>query len=278
MNIDISGLMKAHEEDDDYTGDDGLLYCGKCHTPKQKRLSFDPATREQKETLVRAACKCQREADEAADLRAKREKFKQEMACRWEDGVHERELLRYKFSEDDGETLEILRVCKNYVDRWEEMLQNNIGVLFYGSVGRGKSFYASCIANALLEKNVPVVATSFPRLLNILQNATDRQQVIDKLKRYKLLFIDDLGAERDSSYASEQVYNIVQSREICRLPLIVTTNLTQEEMKNPATMRQDQIYDRVLEMCPLRIKMTGENRRRLDAERRKKIAQSLLLE
>lgn len=278
MNIDISGLMKANEEDGDYTGDDGLLYCGKCHTPKQRRLSFDPATREQKETLVRAVCKCQQEADEAADLRAKREKFKQEMARRWEDGVHERELLRYKFSEDDGKTPEILRVCKNYVDRWEEMLQNNIGVLFYGSVGRGKSFYASCIANALLEKNVPVVATSFPRLLNILQNATDRQQVIDKLKRYKLLFIDDLGAERDSSYASEQVYNIVQSREICRLPLIVTTNLTQEEMKNPATMRQDQIYDRVLEMCPLRIKMTGENRRRLDAERRKKIAQSLLLE
>lgn len=278
MNIDTSSLMKANEEDGDYTGDDGLLYCGKCHTPKQRRLSFNPATREQKETIVRAACKCQQEADEAADLRAKREKFKQEMARRWEDGVHERELLRYKFSEDDGETPEILRVCKGYVDRWEEMLQNNIGVLFYGSVGRGKSFYASCIVNALLEKNVPVVATSFPRLLNILQNTTDRQQVIDKLKRYKLLFIDDLGAERDSSYASEQVYNIVQSREICRLPLIVTTNLTQEEMKNPATMRQDQIYDRVLEMCPLRIKMTGGNRRRLDAERRKKIAQSLLLE
>ena len=62
MNIDISGLMKANEEDGDYTGDDGLLYCGKCHTPKQRRLSFNPATREQKETIVRAACKCQWEA------------------------------------------------------------------------------------------------------------------------------------------------------------------------------------------------------------------------
>lgn len=278
MNIDISGLMKASEEDGDYTGDDGLLYCGKCHTPKQRRLSFDPATREQKETIVRATCKCQQEADEAADLRAKREKFKQEMARRWEDGVHERELLRYKFSDDDGKTPEILRVCENYVNRWEEMLQNNIGILFYGSVGRGKSFYASCIANALLGKSVPVVATSFPRLLNILQNTTDRQQVIDKLKRYKLLFIDDLGAERDSSYASEQVYNIVQSRDIFGLPLIVTTNLTMEELEHPTSMQYARIYGRVLEMCPSRIKMTGENRRRLDAERRKKIAQSLLLE
>lgn len=278
MNIDISGLMKANEEDGDYTGDDGLLYCGKCHTPKQRRLSFNPATREQKETIVRAACKCQQEADEAADLRAKREKFKQEMARRWEDGVHERELLRYKFSEDDGETPEILRVCKGYVDRWEEMLQNNIGVLFYGSVGRGKSFYASCIANALLEKNVPVVATSFPRLLNILQNARDRQQIIDKLKVYKLLLIDDLGTERDSSYASEQVNNITQSRDISGLPLIVTTNLTMEELNHPTTMQCERIYERVLRMCPVQIKMVGENRRRLDAERRKEIARSLLLE
>lgn len=278
MNIDISGLMKANEEDGDYTGDDGLLYCGKCHTPKQRRLSFDPATGKQKETIVQAACKCQQEADEAADLRAKREKFKQEMARRWEDGVHERELLRYKFSDDDGKTPEILRVCKGYVDRWEEMLQNNIGVLFYGSVGRGKSFYASCIANALLGKSVPVVATSFPRLLNILQNATDRQQIIDKLKVYKLLLIDDLGTERDSSYASEQVNNITQSRDISGLPLIVTTNLTMEELEHPTSMQYARIYGRVIRMCPVQIKMVGENRRRLDAERRKKIAQSLLLE
>lgn len=278
MNIDISSLMKANEEDGDYTGDDGLLYCGKCHTPKQRRLSFDPATGKQKETIVQAACKCQQEADEAADLRAKREKFKQEMARRWEDGVHERELLRYKFSDDDGKTPEILRVCKGYVDRWEEMLQNNIGVLFYGSVGRGKSFYASCIANALLGKSVPVVATSFPRLLNILQNATDRQKIIDKLKVYKLLLIDDLGTERDSSYASEQVNNITQSRDISGLPLIVTTNLTMEELEHPTSMQYARIYGRVIRMCPVQIKMVGENRRRLDAERRKKIAQSLLLE
>lgn len=278
MNINISGLMKVEEAPGDYTGDDGLLYCGKCHTPKQKRLSFDPATMEQRETLVRAACRCQQEADEAADLRAKREKFKQEMALRWEDGIHEKELLRYKFSEDDGKTPEILRVCKNYVDRWAEMLQNNIGILFYGSVGRGKSFYASCIANALLGESVPVAATSFPRLLNILQNTTDRQQVIDKLKRYKLLFIDDLGAERDSSYASEQVYNIVQSRDISGFPLIVTTNLTMEELEHPTSMQYARIYERVLEMCPSRIKMNGENRRKLDAERRKGIARSLLLE
>ena len=27
-------------EDGDYIGQDGLVYCGKCHTPKQKRLNI----------------------------------------------------------------------------------------------------------------------------------------------------------------------------------------------------------------------------------------------
>ena len=34
----VSNLMSTTEEPGDYTGGDGLLYCGKCHTPKQTRL------------------------------------------------------------------------------------------------------------------------------------------------------------------------------------------------------------------------------------------------
>ena len=30
-------LTVTQSNDDDYTGEDGLLYCGKCHTPKQTR-------------------------------------------------------------------------------------------------------------------------------------------------------------------------------------------------------------------------------------------------
>ena len=65
----VAQLMKTEEAPGDYTGPDGLLYCGKCHTPKQTRLGFNPATGERAGTLVRAACKCQREADEAEDRR-----------------------------------------------------------------------------------------------------------------------------------------------------------------------------------------------------------------
>lgn len=274
----VEKLMRTETAPGDYTGEDGLLCCGKCRTPKQMRLKFNPATGDGTESVVPIPCQCQKEAYEAAERRAEREKFKLDMAQRWEDGITDhKEMLRYRFADDDGQTPEILATCKRYVEQWEEMRADNIGLLFYGSVGRGKSFYASCIANALLEKMVPVAATDFPRLLNLLQNAKDRQKLIDRLRIYKLLVIDDLGAERDSAYAAEQVYSIINSRSRSEQPIIVTTNLTWEELENPSSMQYKRIYDRVLEMCPVRIKMVGESRRKGNAERRKEKARKLLL-
>lgn len=49
-----------------------------------------------------------------------------------------------------------------YVDHWPEAFKRNIGLLLFGNVGTGKSFLAGCIANALLDQDVPVLMTSFP--------------------------------------------------------------------------------------------------------------------
>ena len=74
MNVDLSRLMATEEKPGDYVGSDGLLYCGKCHTPKQMWLSFDPSTGGKKQTLVHTACKCQKEAREAERERAEHER------------------------------------------------------------------------------------------------------------------------------------------------------------------------------------------------------------
>ena len=56
---------------------------------------------------------------------------------------------------------------------------------------------------------------------------------MDKLCRYPLLIIDDFGMERGTEYALEQIYSIVDSRYRSRKPLIVTTNLTLDEIQHP---------------------------------------------
>lgn len=273
----VAGLMRTTEEPGDYTGDDGLLYCGKCHTPKQTRLSFNPLTGERTETIVRASCQCQQEADEEAERRAVRDRFRLDMARRREDGLSCPDGLRYTFAQDDRQQPKVSDACQRYVECWDEMRANNIGVLFYGSVGTGKSFLASCIGNGLLDRQVPVAATNFPRLLNLLQGTYEKQALLDRLSIYKLLIVDDLGVERDSAYAEEQIFNIIDARSSSELPVIVTTNLTLEELEHPTSMQYARIYDRVLEMCPIRLKLAGESRRRVNASEREQLARKILL-
>ena len=82
----------------------------------------------------------------------------------------------------------------------------------------------------------------------------DRNQFIHSLNRYSLLIIDDLGIERNSDFALEQVFNVIDSRYRSKKPLIITTNLTLSELNNAADIAHKRIYDRILERCvPIRI-------------------------
>ena len=108
--------------------------------------------------------------------------------------------------------------------------------------------------------------TNFSRILNELQNRFDgRQEYIDKICKYSLLVIDDLGVERDSAYALEQVYSVIDGRYQTKKPLIITTNLCYEEIVNCTDIDRRRIYDRILEIChPIEVK--GESRRNARAK------------
>mgnify|MGYP002551723091 FL=1 len=101
-----------------------------------------------------------------------------------------------------------------------------------------------------MEQEAPVRMTNFARILNELNSSfSGRNDIVDKLCRYPLLIIDDFGMERGTEYALEQIYNIVDSRYRSRKPLIVTTNLTLDEIRYPQNTAHARIYDRLLEMC-----------------------------
>ena len=170
-------------------------------------------------------------------------------------GLQDKALQYCTFENDKGFNPEMDR-ARAYVERWEEMLESNTGLLLWGDVGTGKTFFAGCIANALIERGVPVLMTNFARILNTLTDlrSEERNRFIDEMNEYPLLILDDLGIERNSEFALEQVFNVVDSRYRSGQPLIVTTNLTLSELKNPADLAHARIYDRVLERCvPLKI-------------------------
>ena len=75
--------------------------------------------------------------------------------------------------------------------------------------------------------------------------------------------------------ALEKVYNIVDSRYRKSLPMILTTNLTIEDMKSEVDMRYRRIYDRVFETC-YPMQFTGPSWRMKEASRRYKDMEELL--
>lgn len=165
------------------------------------------------------------------------------------DGFSDSSMLGWTFENDNGCSPQ-MHHAHRYVEQWQTMRSENLGLLLWGGVGTGKSFPAGCIANALIEQEVPVRMTNFARILNDLNSSfSGRNEVVDKLCRYPLLIIDDFGMERGTEYALEQIYNIVDSRYRSWKPLIVTTNLALDEMRHPQDTAHARIYDRLLEMC-----------------------------
>ena len=54
---------------------------------------------------------------------------------------------------------------------------------------------------------------------------------------------------RSTGYAMEQMFTGIDSRYRSKKPLIVTTNLKLEEIKNPPDLVRARIYDRIPERC-----------------------------
>lgn len=276
INDAISGIAaraarQYARQEGDYTGEDGLLYCGKCHTPKQVR---QPLLGEMK--VLHCACKCSVERNKReAEEQRKRDRMQYLDSMR-RTGFPDAEMRKWTFDNDDGGNSKIIDIARKYVDNFDAMRSQGTGLLLYGNVGCGKSFAAACIANALIDRGTPCMMTNFSRIINRLQESFDgRQKYIDNLSRFDLLVIDDMAVERNTEYVWENVMNIVDSRYRSGLPLIVTTNLTIGELADPSDIRRQRVYSRLKEMC-VPIEVTGADRRTRKMERNIMSAKELL--
>ena len=194
-------------------------------------------------------CSCQRTEREKQETLISQQKHNDLVRRLKAEGFSDPAMLNWTFENDNGRSPQ-MHHAHRYVEQWQTMRSESLGLLLWGGVGTGKSFLAGCIANALMEQEVPVRMTNFARILNELNGSlSGRNDVVDKLCRYPLLIIDDFGMERGTEYALEQIYSIVDSRYRSRKPLIVTTNLTLDEIRHPQDTAHARIYGRLLEMC-----------------------------
>ena len=152
------------------------------------------------------------------------------------------------------------------------MLAQNAGLLLFGSPGTGKTFAASCIANALMGKGVPVLVTSIVRLTAGMFG-DDLNELLSRMNAARLLVLDDFGAERSTDFKQEQVFTLIDARYAAKKPMIITTNLT--DFKTETDVRRKRVYDRIFEVCTP-IKMDGESKRRVEGQKKRDSIRAIL--
>ena len=241
-------------------GEDGLLYCTVCGMCKQH---FDTFLNKS----VWCICKCQQKKIKSEMQRLEFEdKERRIQRIRQESGLGERQ-LDFNFARDDGKNPNVsekLKKLQLYAERWEKMQKSGkcFNLLLFGSTGTGKTFAAYCVANALISKGVDVKITNFSYLIDGMQSAAviDKNAFLAPFINADLLFIDDLGVERDSNFALQVVERVVDARYIEGKPFLITTNLPLEMLENPHDIRFKRIYDRILETA-VRFKFEVLNRR-----------------
>ena len=252
-DIERRAAERNAEREGDYYKD-GLLMCGRCRTPKQTRINLMGI-----EKTVFCICRCGQEEErrEAERIKAEDEAL-QKKRLREDLG----EMANCTFDRDDGKNDYLTGIAKRYVEHFTEVLEDGKGLLLFGNCGTGKTYIAACICNALIDRGYTCAMTSFVRVTNDLFGmSSGRNDYIDRLMSNDLLVIDDLAAERETDYMNEIVTSVIDARCKTKKPLIVTTNLTAEQLKRTGDIRKQRIYSRLFEMC-IPIEVKGEDRRR----------------
>lgn len=247
------------ETDSEYLAEDGLLHCKVCGGKRQTIIT--PPFEGAQPRTVRCWCGCPT-AQDIAKEREKQIKLEQHRSVCFR-GTEE--MSGCTFDRDDGQgDPQLVQAARLYAEQFPQHLRDGMGLLYYGGVGTGKTFLAACIANAVLAQGYKVKMTNFATVADEMWAVSDKAAYIADLAKYPLLILDDLGVERKSEYMQEMVYKIVNARYVAGNPVIVTTNLTPDELTKTADMGYQRTYDRLLEKC-LPINVDGRSRRRAAA-------------
>ena len=122
------------------------------------------------------------------------------------------------------------------MQKWCDTKSDKTNVLISGPTGTGKTFLTQCIASRLMEKNKLVLFTTAFNLNNSMLNyhisfASNRESIISPFMDSEVLIIDDLGSEPlIKNVTKEYLYLIINERMLRKLPTIITTNLTLNEI------------------------------------------------
>lgn len=154
-------------------------------------------------------------------------------------------------------------VPENIREKFTSIIKTRRGIYIFGDVGTGKTH----IAYSLHSSQYPVAYCSrFWNTTELLheiradfaRDINDKRRTEEELMSLnRLLFLDDVGAEKITDWVMETFYLIINKRYNDMLPIIFTSNYSIKELVERIG---DRIASRIVETCDI-IELKGVDRR-----------------
>ncbi len=159
----------------------------------------------------------------------------------------------------------VVNAVRDWIDSIDSNLKNGDGLWLMGNTGTGKTTLAMLVSKETLKRGHSVAIYSLPKLLARIRATFDAQageesyaDFFERLCEVDLLHIDDLGAEKQTEWVLEQLYALINERYEREKPIVVTTNLSQEELE---TQIGERTVSRLIEICGEALPLWGEDAR-----------------
>lgn len=139
---------------------------------------------------------------------------------------------RANLKPEQSQNLErVYKAAKDYANEPEGWL------VLQGTNGCGKTHLAAAIGNYQLKKGKPVLFEFVPDLLDHLRSTfspdskVTYDELFDRVKTSPLLILDDFGEQASTPWAQEKLYQVISHRYNDRLPTVITTCLSLDEIE-----------------------------------------------
>ena len=230
------------DETTEYVGEDGYIYCRKCHTPRVAIIPYGDDR-----LVVNCACECVLEKRKIREQQEAEQKQRELMARRRVKSLLVGQYERAKFdltdlTGADKSFIEAYQRLQKYAEIHSVARSNGYGVYLWGKCGVGKTHLSACLANRLLEKGCNVLFTNMLEVSRKIRETFGNRygndkgsKIIKELTSVDFLFLDDFGTEQytkggEENWLQDEIYSVLNSRLTERKPTIFTSNYSIEEL------------------------------------------------
>lgn len=125
---------------------------------------------------------------------------------------------------------------KAYEACWSFAARPQGWLILLGGYGCGKTHLAAAIANACIAQGTPALFVVVPDLLDYLRAAysptseASYDERLEQVQNAPVLILDDLGTQSATEWAQEKLYQILNYRYNARLPTVITTNQSLDDI------------------------------------------------